>query len=87
MDPILVVELDDTERRVDLRDHDGGGGVARAMALEERAIVEVEQLVAVHRENRAVLAPVACCEVQPAAAAERLRFSHRRDLDAAPAER
>ena len=59
----------------------------RAVALEERAVVEVEQLVAVHRENGAVLAPMAGGEAQSAAAAERLRLSDGDDLDASPAER
>ena len=56
------------------------------MALEQRAEVDVEQLVAVHREHVAVLGAAACGEPDPAAAAERLRLLGRDDLGAEPVE-
>ena len=57
------------------------------MLREERAEVDVEELVAVEREHRTVLLPPRCSQAQAAAAPKRLNLPHRLDLGAQTAER
>ena len=70
----------------DLRDDDRPGGAARLVFGEERAKVDVEQLVAVEREHGPCLLPPGGREPEPAAAAERLVLPHRVDLGAEPGQ-
>ena len=58
-DRVVVVDVDDAERRAHLRDDDRRGRTARAVAFEQVAEVDAEQLVAVQREDRARLAAAA----------------------------
>ena len=84
--PVLP-QVDDTERRAHLRDHHRRRGARRVVLGDEPAVVEIEQLVAVQREHRPALPTARRGELQPAAAAERLRLADRLDLRAEAAER
>src|SRR5262245_16656868 len=86
-DAAVVLELDDAERRADLRDHDRRAGAVRVLLGEERRKVDVEQLVAVEREHGAGLLAVRRCELQPAAAPERLGLADGDDLRTDASER
>ena len=86
MTRVVLVELDDAERRARLRHGDRRGRVVRRWCVEELPEVEVDELVAVQREDRALLPPVRGGQAQPAAAAERLGLADRDDLDAEAAQ-
>ena len=58
---------------------------ATRCASEQRGEVDVDQLVAVQREDGAALAPVRRGEAKPAAAPEPLRLAHGDDLGPEPA--
>ena len=58
-----------------------------AVALEEACEVDVDELVAVEREDVSLLASGAGREADAAAAAEPLRLTRARDLDAEAVER
>src|SRR5581483_4713534 len=83
----VPVEVDDAERRPHLRDDDRRGGAVPLVLVEERAEVDVEELVAVQREARAVAPTPRRREAEAAASAERLGLADRVDLRAEAAER
>ena len=56
-DHVLLVDLDDAERRLERRDRDRGRRRAFAVPREQRAEVDVEQLVAVEGVAGAALVP------------------------------
>ena len=86
-DRAVLLDLDDAERGADLRDDDRPRGATRLVLGEQRAEVDVEELVAVEREHRALLLPPCGREPQAAPAPERLVLPHRLDLCAEPGER
>ena len=71
-DRAVLGDLDDAEGRTHLRDDERPGGAARLMLGEERAEVDVEQLVAVEGQHRSLLPASRRREPKAAAAAERL---------------
>src|SRR5215471_2994569 len=86
-DRAVALDLHHPKRGAHLRDDDRRCGAAPIVFREERGEVEIEQLVAVERENRAFLAATRRREAKPAAAAERLLLPDRLDLGAEPGER
>ena len=85
-DDVVLVELDDPERRRQRRDRDRRRGAASPVVREQRAQVDVDELVAVQRVDRAALAPRARREAQPSPAPERLRLRDGDDLGAEAGE-
>jgi hypothetical protein len=75
-------ELDDAELRGQGRHDDRRCGLVLLVRLEERPQVDVVQLVAVEREQRAGLLAVLRREPQASPAPERLRLRHPDDLGA-----
>ena len=55
-DEIVLAQLDEAERRARVRDDDRGGGTRLPVASQQRREVDVDQLVAVEREDVARLA-------------------------------
>src|SRR6266516_1959001 len=82
-----VVELDDPERRLRARHGDRRRGAVGTVGLEQARKVDVDQLVAVEREDVAALLALVCCEADASAAAEPLRLLRDRDLHVQAAER
>ena len=80
LDDVVLAEVDDAERRLRPRDRDGRRGARLAMPLEQRLEVDLDELVAVQREDVAALVPLARGELDPAAAAEPLGLLRRHDL-------
>jgi hypothetical protein len=79
-DPVVLAQLDDPEGRARMRHRDRRGGPRRAVPVEERREVDVEQLVAVQRVDVAFLPARGCGEAQSSPAAERLRLGHGDEL-------
>src|SRR5262249_54640803 len=86
LDHVGVAELDHPERRLRPRDRDRRGRERLAVEREQRAEVDVDELVAVQCEDVAALAALARCEPQAAAAAEPLRLLGAHDLDSEAGE-
>ena len=85
-DDVVVVDLDDAERRLRLRDGDRRGAAARPVRGEQRVEVDVDELVAVQREDVAAPDAAARGELDAAAATEPLGLLGGDDLGAEPAE-
>ena len=83
---VVVGEIDLPELRRWLRHRDGGRRAGRAVPLEQPGEVDVDELVAVHREHIAVLLPERRREADRASAAEPLRLPRADDLDTEAAE-
>ena len=83
----VVVEVDHAERRAQRDDRDRRGRGALAVEAQQGREVDVDQLVAVQREQVALLAPRRRREADAPAPPERLRLGDRDDLGAEAAER
>ena len=83
---IVVAEVDDPERRLERRHGDRRCRARLPVAGEHGAEVEVDELVAVQREDLSFLLPKRGREAKPSAAAERLGLGGRDDLGAQPSE-
>src|SRR5690242_1151479 len=79
-DHVVVVELDDAERRVRPGDRHRRGRARGSMVREERAEVDGDQLIAVHRVDVALLLPLPRGELDPAAATETFGLLRTDDL-------
>ena len=85
-DDVVVGEVDLTELRRRLRDGQRRERAGRPVPFEQRAEVDVDELVAVHREHVAVLGSRAGRVPDPATAAEPLGLARADELDAEPRE-
>ena len=86
-DDVVVVELDDAERRGRPRDGDGRGRAGLAVPREQRVEVDVDAARRrSSRRRRPLLGALPGGELDPAAAAEPLGLLGADDLDAEPAE-
>src|SRR5215217_4288400 len=85
-DDVVVAEVDDPERRLERRDGDRRCRARLPVAGKYRAEVEVDQLIAVQREDLSRLLPERGCEAKPSPAAERLGLGSRDDLGAQSSE-
>src|SRR2546425_11382809 len=83
----IGVELNDAERRLRPGDGNRGRRAVCAVMREQTREVDVEQLVAVQRQDIAGLAALTGRKSDPAASAEALRLFSGRDLHAQAAER
>src|SRR5204863_9462473 len=73
-------EVDDAERGLRTGHRHGRRAARRTVSREQRAEVDVDELVAVHRVGVAALAPLPRGELDPAAAAEPLGLLGDADL-------
>ena len=83
---VVVAELDHAELRPERRDHDRRGAAVLFVRLQERAQVDVVQLVAVERIERARLLSMLCRKAQASPAPERLRLRDGDDRRTQPCE-
>src|SRR5206468_11319826 len=77
---IRFVDVDEPELRPGARDSDRCERAAPAMCSEQRREVDVDELVAVEREQVSVLVAAPRSELDPASAPEPLRLLRRHDL-------
>src|SRR4051812_6108371 len=77
---VVVVDVDEPELRLRLRDGDRRLRATRAMCGEQSVVVDVDELVAVQRVHVAVLPAPLRRELDAAAAPEALRLLRRDDL-------
>src|SRR5205823_2500418 len=83
---IVLADVDEPERRGRPRDRDRRRGAAARVVREQGLEVDVEELVAVQREDVARLAPLLRGEADPAASPEPLRLLRYGDLRAQAVE-
>ena len=83
---VVVGEIDLPELRRRLRDGDRRCRPARAMPRQQRREIDVDELVAVHREDVAALVAGSGGEADRASAAEPLGLARARDLDSEAGE-
>ena len=84
-DDVVVVDLHEPELRLGLCDRDRRERATGTMCGEQRAEVDVDELVAVQRQDVAALLPPLRRELDPAAAPEPLRLLDGDDLGPSPA--
>src|SRR5262249_14435272 len=83
---VLVVDVDEARLGRRTREGDRRGRAVRAVAVEQAAEVDVDELVAVQGEDVALLPAEGGGEAKPAAAAESLRLLGGDDLGPEPVE-
>jgi hypothetical protein len=81
-DDVIVREVDLSELRRRLRHRQGRHRTRRAMPIEECGEVDVDELVAVHREHVTAVGPRSGRVADPASAPEALGLARAGELDA-----